>query len=86
MAGVVYMLSAVTSLLCAILLLFHFKRTRVRLLLWNGICFASLSVNNFILYVDFEVVPQTDLSLIRLLPGFIGSVILLSGLIWDSVN
>jgi hypothetical protein len=84
MAGLVYILCAATSLLCALVLLRSFAKQRVRLLLWSGLCFVGLTIENAILYVDVFVIPDVDLSLWRKLPSFFALVILLFGLIWDS--
>ena len=84
MAGLVYLLSVATCLVCAILLLRGYAKQRVRLLLWSGICFAGLMVENVMLYIDVIVVPDVDLSLWRKLPGLAALVVLLFGLIWDS--
>jgi hypothetical protein len=84
MAGLVYLLCAATCLLCAIMLLRGYAKQRVRLLLWSGICFAGLMVENVMLYIDLIVVPDIDLSLWRKLPGLAALVVLLIGLIWDS--
>ena len=52
MAETVYALCALTSLACAALLLRGYVRSRVRLLLWSGLCFAFLFLNNVLLFVD----------------------------------
>jgi Family of unknown function (DUF5985) len=84
MPGLFYLLCASTCLLSAILLLRAFFRRRERLLLWSGICFAGLMLENIMLYVDVVVVPDVDLSLWRKLPGLAALIVLLFGLIWDS--
>jgi len=84
MAGLVYLLCAATSLLCAVMLLRSFARQRVRLLLWSGICFVGLMIDNAILYVDLIVIPDVDISIWRKLPGLLAVATLLFGLIWDS--
>jgi hypothetical protein len=84
MATLVYALCALTSLACAALLLRGYLATRVRLLLWVGLCFAGLALNNILLFVDFRVVPEIDLSLWRTLPALAGLVILLYGLVWET--
>ena len=84
MATLVYALCALTSLACAVLLLRGYARNRVRLLLWSGLCFAGLALNNIILLVDLRVVPAIDLSVWRTLPALAGVVILLYGCIWDA--
>jgi hypothetical protein len=81
---VVYLLSAATSLLCAILLLRGYARSRVRLLFWSGLCFVGLMLDNVMLYVDFVVVPDVDLVIWRKLPGLFALMLLLYGLIWES--
>jgi hypothetical protein len=81
--GLVYVLCAATCLLCAILLVLGYAKRRVRLLLWCGICFAGLMVENIMLYVDL-LVPDVDLSLWRKLPGLAALMVLMFGLIWDS--
>lgn len=83
MAAAVYVLSALTSLACATLLLRGFSRSRVRLLLWSGLCFVGLAVQGVILFVDKVVVPDTDLSLARAVPALAGLAVLLYGLVWD---
>lgn len=84
MATLVYALCALTSLACAVLLLRGYARNRVRLLLWSGLCFAGLALNNTILLVDMRVVPDIDLSVWRTLPALAGIAILLYGLVWET--
>ena len=81
---IVYALCALTSLACAWLLLRAYRRTRQRLLLWSGLCFAGLALNNVLLVVDERMVPDTDLSLVRTLPALAGVALLLYGFIWDA--
>ena len=80
-ATVVYVLCALTSLACAVLLLRGYRRTHARLLLWSGLCFVGLFLNNVLLVVDLRVVPEVDLAVIRLLPALIGVGLLLYGLV-----
>ena len=84
MAGLVYLLCSATSLLCAVMLLRSFAKQRVRLLLWSGLCFLGLMIDNAMLYVDMFVIPDVDLSMWRKLPGLLALTILLFGLVWDS--
>lgn len=84
MATLVYALCALTSLACAVLLLRGYLRSRARLLLWSGLCFAGLAANNVILLVDKRVVPAVDLSLWRSLPALAGVAVLLYGLVWET--
>jgi len=84
MPGGVYILCAATSLLCAILLLRGYRRSGVRLLFWSGLCFVGLTVDNVMLYVDQMVVVSANLYLARTLPGLIGLMLLIYGLVWDT--
>jgi Family of unknown function (DUF5985) len=85
MAAAVFILSALISLACAILLLRSFARTRSGLLLWAGICFAGLTLNNLLLFVD-ELADDVDLSSWRTAPALAGMLALVLGLIWDEVR
>lgn len=84
MAATVYVLCALTSLACAWLLLRAWAGSRSRLLLWSGICFLWFAANNTILFVDLEVIPDTDLSLARSGTAFVGAATLLLALVWES--
>jgi hypothetical protein len=84
MATVVYALCALTSIACAVLLLRGYAANRVRLLLWVGLCFVGLALNNVILLVDLRMVPEIDLSLWRSLPALAGLLALLYGLVWET--
>ena len=84
MATLVYALCALTSVACAVLLLRGYLANRVRLLLWSGLCFAGLAVNNVLLLVDKRVVPDVDLSLWRTVPALVGVSLLLYGLVWET--
>lgn len=82
MANLVYALCAVTSLACAALLLRGYVRSRARLLLWSGLCFVGLFINNAMLVVDAQII--FDLSVIRSLPAVLGVMALIYGLVWES--
>jgi hypothetical protein len=84
MATLVYALCALTSLACAGLLLRSYFATRVPLLLWAGLCFTGLALNNIFLFVDFRVVPEMDLAVWRSIPSLAGLGLLLFGLVWES--
>jgi len=84
MAHLVYGLCALTALMCAFLLLRAYGRQRYRLLLWSGLCFSILALNNFLLVVDKLILPAEDLSLLRTGTALIAMMVLLYGLIWDA--
>ena len=83
-AALAYTLCALTSILCAGLLIRSYLQDRLRLLLWAALCFSGLAVNNVLLLLDRQVFPDTDLSLLRDGSGFLAISILLFGLIWES--
>ncbi len=82
--GLVYILCAITSLICAAMLFRGYKSSGFRLLLWSGLCFIGLTVENVMLYVDLHVVRDVSLVVWRKVPGLIGVGLLLYGLIWES--
>ena len=84
MATLVYVLCALTSLACALLLLRGYRQSGARLLAWSGLFFVGLFLNNVLLIVDLRVVPQVNLAVIRLVPALIGVCLLLYGMIWES--
>jgi hypothetical protein len=83
MAPAIYALCAFTSFMCSFLLLRGFAASRHRLLLWSGLCFAGLVVNNVLLIVDQLVFPEDDLSTWRLVAALVALLPLLYGLIWE---
>jgi hypothetical protein len=82
--SVVYVLCALTSLACAVLLFRGYRRSGARLLLWSAVCFLGLALNNAVLFVDFRMLPALDLSLWRTLPALLGIAALMYGLVWES--
>ena len=84
MGAAVYILGTLTTLACAILLLRGYARANKRLLLWSGLCFAGLTVSNFLIFIDLVIVPDVNLYVWRLATAAISMALLLYGLIWDS--
>jgi uncharacterized protein DUF5985 len=84
MAAAIYTLCALTSLACAALLLRGYARSRSGLLLWSGLCFAGLTLNNALLVIDRFVLLNVDLSTARLVTAFGALALLVFGLIWES--
>ena len=83
LAGIVHLLCALTSLACAVLLLRGYRGSRVRLLLWSGLCFVGFFLNNVLLIVDLRI-PDVDLAFVRLVPAVAGVALLLYGLVWEA--
>lgn len=83
MASAVYTLCAITAFACAFLLLRGYVRTRFRLLLWSGLCFTGLFVNNVILLLDRYVFLAVDLSPVRQAVAFVSVALLVVGLVLE---
>ena len=84
MATAIYILISLTALLCTFLLLRAYLRSRYRLLLWSGVCFAGLTLNNVLLVLDKIVLPTVDLSTWRTAVALAAMAVLLYGMIWDT--
>lgn len=84
MAEAVYCLCALTSAVCAGLLIRGYARRRTRLLLWCALCFVGLTLNNLLLVTDLVLVPDVDLSLVRQVSALASVLVLLYGLVWDA--
>ena len=83
MNALIYILCACTALLCAVLLLRAFRRGGHRLLMWSGLCFVGLFINNLLLTLDRVVFPDIDFSTARVLASLVAMLPLLYGLIWE---
>lgn len=78
----VYLLSFLASLVCAILLGRSYVRTRTPLLFWSAMCFTLLAVVNLIVVVDMVILPDADLRPVRLWLTLIAVSVLLFGFLW----
>ena len=83
MAELIYVLCAVTSTLCAVLLTRSYLRTRSRLLLWSALAFVGLAINNILLFVDLANVTHVDLSWPRTATALVGMSLFVVGLILE---
>jgi hypothetical protein len=79
----VYLACALTSFVCAALLLRGYLQGRARLLLWSSLAFVAFAFNNGLLFVDLVMVPDVDFSLLRAVLSLAGALVLVFGLIWD---
>ena len=84
MAESVYVLCAVTSIICAALLYRGYAATRTRLLFWSSLCFMALALNNALLLVDLYVLPAMNLAATRGAVALVGLMVLLYGLVQES--
>ena len=84
MADIIYGLCALTAFGCAWLLLQAYRRNAYRLLLWGGLCFAGLTLNNVFLILDKFVFLELDLWVWRGATALASACILLYGLVWEA--
>jgi hypothetical protein len=84
MGSLIYALCGVAAGTCAVLLLQAYRRGGYRLLLWSGLCFVGLTINNLTLVADKIVVPHMDLTFMRTSIALVAMIVLLYGLIWDA--
>jgi hypothetical protein len=85
MAEIVYLLCALMSTACAFLLLRGSQKSGSKLLLWSGLCFALLALNNIVLVVDLVILPDLDFHgrMWRNAIGGLAGSLLLFGLVWE---
>jgi hypothetical protein len=83
-AAFVYILCALTSSVCAALLLNSYRRTGLRLLFWSGAFFVCFAIANVLLFIDLEVLRETNLLLWRNLAVLCGLLLLIYGLVSDA--
>ena len=83
MAETIYILCALTSIFCAVLLVRNYARTRLRMALWASMCFTGLALNNVLLFDDLVVAPSVDLSLLRGGVALVAMAVLVLGLVLE---
>lgn len=82
MAKVIYVVSALASMLCAGLMIRSYRRTGFRLAFWTSLCFLGLALHNAIQLLDL-LVPAIDLGAWRTFIALTSVSTLLIGLIWE---
>jgi len=83
-ASIVYLLCALTSLGCAILLHRGFRRSRAPMLLWSALCFWGFFFSNILLFVPVERIGWILVA--RQIPALLGIAFLLYGLLWKGTD
>lgn len=81
----VYLMCSATSLLCAVLLLRGYVRSRAGLLFWSTLCFWFITAANVLLFMDTYVVMHVSLATYRSVTTLLAATIMLVGLIWETV-
>lgn len=82
--ALIYILCAVTSIVCAWLLLRNARQSRAKLLFWSGWGFVFLAIGNIFLFLDLAVIRDYDLLIVRNVITLSGIMLLLYGLIWEA--
>jgi len=82
--AIVYILCAVTSLGCTLLLWRSYRRTRTRLLFWSALCFAIMALSNIFLIFDMLIFPDVYLLPYRSMISLTAYAILVVGLVFES--
>jgi hypothetical protein len=83
MIELVFILCAVTSLGCAVLLWRGYRRSRIRLLFWSSLCFFGFAVNNGLRLLDVLRSAPESQAWLSALPALLGVSALIYGLIHD---
>jgi hypothetical protein len=87
-AETVYLLCALTSAACALLLLRQCRQVRSQrrsgLLMWSSLSFTGLAVTNAVLFIDLVLFPTVDLSLLRAALGAAATLALAIAMVWES--
>jgi hypothetical protein len=78
------LLAVLTSLACMVLLFRGYSTSGLRLVLWSGLCFVFLSLNNVLLFVDLVTGPELDFRPYRIGAALVGVLFLLYGFVWES--
>jgi len=84
-ASAVYLLCALASISCLMLLARSWRRTRSRLLLWSALAFVGFALNNLLLFVDLVLLPvEIDLLPLRYSTTLAALGVLLYGFVWEA--
>ena len=79
----IYFLCILTSLTVTVLLIRSFVRNRSPVLLWSGLSFVALTINNIWLFADFVTPTTYDFRPERAISELIAVALLLYGFIWE---
>jgi hypothetical protein len=80
----VYILCALTSLGCTLLLWRSYRRTHTRLLFWSALCFAIMALSNIFLVFDLLIFPDVYLLPFRSMVSLAAYLVLIVGLVFES--
>lgn len=80
---IIYILCALTCAASCALLTRGYLQKGHRLLFWSALCFGGLTVSNVLLILDKVVLPDVDLSTVRLSIALLSLLTMLFGLVWE---
>ena len=83
MEKAIFAACALAAMLSAWLLLRAYYRGGAHLLLWSGLCFGGLTINNLLLVLDKTIYASVDLSVPRLLIALISLCLLVGGMVME---
>ncbi|HKQ23946.1 MAG TPA: DUF5985 family protein [Burkholderiales bacterium] len=78
-------LAVLTSFACVVFLFRGYAGSGVRLLLWTGLCFVLLALNNLLIFLDRVVLQDFDFRPYRLAVALVGILLLLYGYAREAV-
>ena len=78
-----YSLAILTSFGCTVQLYRGYRRRRYPILMWSALCFAGLTINNVLLFVDLVLFPAMDLRIWRSCTALAALLCMLYALVWD---
>jgi hypothetical protein len=81
---IVYGLGVITSIVCALLLVRAYLRTRTRLILWSAIAFVLLSMNATLVFIDIVTPPFGNLLPYRQATSLGAVLVLIYGFMWEA--
>lgn len=85
-ASLVFFLCSMTSGFCGMSLYLKYRTSGHSLLLWSSICFAGLTANNCMLFIDNIIFPHVDLSFLRIVCAFLGCAALVYYLVKEGIE
>lgn len=83
-AAIVFVLCALTSVACTVLLVRGYLQSRTRLLMWASLGFVALAANNVLLVCDRLLMSAYDLALPRVVTALAGVSLMLFGCLIDA--
>lgn len=82
--ALVYLMCFLTCAVCAGLLVRSWLKTRMRLAMFTAISFVLFAINNFFLFADVILFPESDLWAFRIVPALAGVIVMIVGFVWES--